>query len=128
MVYQNEPAVIDGDFVKSGGDYKRVCHIENAVHILVGTKKGYWGNAIEPPQSQIPGGLEEFDGVSITVKTLNRYASRVTSVLQPLITNGLAEKINVNAYNVHADRIDWTAEIFLKNGDIYKFDTIKGVC
>ena len=128
MNYQNEPAVIDGDFVKSGGDYKRVCHIENAIRILVGTKKGYWGNTIEPPASKIPGGLEEFDGIAITSTTLSRYAARVTSVLQPLITNGLAEKITVNAYNVHADRIDWTAEIFLKNGDIYKFDTIKGVC
>ena len=124
--YIGEPAIIDGDLVKNGGDYKRNYGIDNMIYILVGTESGYWGNLIEPVSSKIPGGLEELDGEPITSSFLNRYSGRVELALSPLITNDIAKSVKVETTNPTADRINWTATIIMKDGNKYFFDSETG--
>jgi len=123
--YIGEPAIVDGDLVKKGGDYQRVCGIDNAIAILIGTNSGYWGNLIEPTESQIPGGMEELDGEPITSKFLSRHAAKVELLLSPLIASGVAKSISVESYNTENDRTDWTATIILKDGSVYYYSTDK---
>lgn len=121
--YIGEPAIIDKDLEKRGGDYKRVRGIDNMVLILVGTNAGYWGNLIEPPGSQIPGGLEELDGEAITSVFLARHSAKVELTLLPLITTDIAKSVEVESFNPSVDKITWTALIVLKDGRKYFFDS-----
>lgn len=121
--YIGEPAIIGGDTAKRGGDWTRVTALNNMILILVGTEAGYWGNLIEPPKSQIPGGLEELDGEPITSSFLQRYAGKVEALLQPMITGGQAQSIKAESFNPSADKIVWTALIVLKDGCKYYFDS-----
>lgn len=121
--YIGEPALKEGDLVKRGGDYERVYGLDNMILMLVGTDSGYWANLIEPPESKIPGGLEELDGEPITSTFLERYSAKIEQVLSPMITNRTAKSIKAESFNTSADRIDWTAEIILNDGRKYFFDS-----
>lgn len=121
--YIGEPAIHNGDLVKRGGDWERVYGIDNQIFILIGTDAGYWGNLIEGPEAQIPGGLEELDGEAITSSFLQRHSARAERCLSPMITNGDAKSIKVESFNPEADRIEWTAEIVLSDGRKYFFDS-----
>jgi len=118
-----ENEIKNGDLTKKGGDYVRVCGIKNMITILIGTDSGYWGNLIEPPASQIPGGIENLTGEAITSSFLNTHSRAIEKALYPLITSGLAKSLTVESYNVTADRIDWTAKIILQNGSMYMYST-----
>jgi phage gp46-like protein len=115
--------VKNGDLTKKGGDYVRVCGIKNMITLLVGTDSGFWGNLIEPTASQIPGGLEKLNGAPITSSFLNTKARAIEKALYPLITSGIAKSLTVKAYNITADRVDWTAKIVLKDGSLYTYST-----
>ena len=121
--YIGEPAIKDGDLVKRGGDWERVYGLDNEILILVGTNAGYWGNLIEPPESQIPGGLEELDGEAITSTFLDRHSAKMEATLNTMLVNGDAQSIKVESFNPQADRIEWIAEILLKDGCKYFFDS-----
>ena len=121
--YIGEPAIKNGDLVKRGGDWERVYGLDNEILILTGTDAGYWANLIEPPQSQIPGGLEELDDEDITSTFLDRHSAKVEATLNTMIVNGDAQSIKVESFNPEADRIEWTAEIILKDGCKYYFDS-----
>lgn len=124
--YIGEPAVINGDLIKSGGDYQRNRGIDNMIYLLTGTNSGYWGNLIEPEESKIPGGLELLDGEPITSSFLDRHSAAVEEALAPLIKNNIARSVKVESFNVSADRIDWTAEITMVDGVKYWFDSNTG--
>lgn len=118
-----ENEIRNGDLVKKGGDYVRVCGIKNMITILIGTNSGYWGNLIEPTESQIPGGLEKLDGAPITSSFLNTHSRTIEKILSPIVTSGLAKSMTVKSYNITADRVDWTAKIILKDGSLYTYST-----
>jgi phage gp46-like protein len=120
--YNGEPAIKNGDLVKRGGDYERVSGLNNEILILIGTDSGYWGNLIEPPNSQIPGGYEELNGLSITSNFLKRNSQKIEACLNTMIVNGDAKSIKAESFNRSADRISWTALITLKDGQRYYFD------
>jgi|WetSurMetagenome_2_1015567.scaffolds.fasta_scaffold23308_3 phage gp46-like protein len=126
--YKGDPVIIDGDLVKTNGYYERTCNIDNMIAILVGTDSGYWGNAIESERSQIPGGMEKFDGKPITSTFLEKYAAGIKKILQPLIDNGYVKTIIVEATNPDSDRIDWTAKITLADGSPYSYNSVTGGC
>lgn len=121
--YIGEPAIKNGDLSKRGGDYNRVYGVDNEILILVGTDADYWGNLIEPPQSQIPGGLEELDGEAITSTFLDRHSAKVEATLLTMLVNRDAQSIKVESFNPQSDRIEWIAEIILKDGCKYFFDS-----
>lgn len=121
--YRNEPSIIDGDLEMKGGDYTRVCSIENAITILIGTDSGYWGNLMEPPASQIPGGLEKLDGAPITSSFLKTHARAVENALYPLIENGIAKSVKAESFNINSDRVDFIATIVMKDDSIYTYDS-----
>lgn len=123
-----DPIIKDGDLVKRGGDYERVCGIENMITILVGTNSGYWANLIEPEQSKIPGGAEKMDGEAVTSSFLNRHSAWKEWQLQPLIKNKIAKSISVESFNPEGDRIEWKAEIVLTDGSLYYYQSDKGAC
>jgi phage gp46-like protein len=126
--YIGDPLIIDGDLVKRGGDYERVCGIENMITILVGTNSGYWANLIEPTASRIPGGLEKLEGEAITSSFLDRHSAAVEVALAPLIANKIAKSITVESFNPEGDRIEWKAEIVLTDGSLYYYQSDKGAC
>lgn len=117
--YIGEPALVSGDIVKDAGDYKRNYGIDNAIEILVGTNKGYWGNLIEPNKSKIVGGMEDLDGVAITSSLLRRNNAKIQELLNPLIVSGAVKSIKVESSNPVADRVNWVAELVLQNGEKY---------
>jgi len=121
--YSGDLAVIDGDLVKRGGDYQRVYALDNMIALLVGTDEGYWGNLIEPAESQIPGGMEKLDGIAITTGTLKRNNAAVEYALSPMITAKIAKSISVESFNTENDRIDWEATIVLTDNSIYYYST-----
>lgn len=121
--YRGEPAIKDGDFIKRGGDWERVTALNNEILILVGTAAGYWGNLIEPNNSQIPGGLEEFKQKAITSNLLKSHSAKVESCLSTMIINGDAKDISVESYNPEADRIEWIATIILSDDRKYIYDS-----
>ena len=121
--YVGEPAIVNGDFKKRGGDWERVCALSNEILILVGTNKGHWTNLIEPPESQIPGGLEDLRGEAITSSFLGRHSAKVESCLSTMIINGDAKSITVNSFNPEADKIEWTALIILSDEQKYLFNS-----
>lgn len=121
--YIGEPAITDGDLLVRGGDYSRVYGIDNMVTILAGTNAGYWGNLIEPETSKIPGGLEELDDEPITSSFLDRHSAKVELLLSPMITNKTAKSIKVESFNPSADVIVWTADIVLKDGRKYFYNS-----
>ena len=121
--YIGEPAIIGGDLVKRGGDYERVFGLNNMILILVGTDSGLWSNLIEPPQSQIPGGLEELDGEPINSDFLNRHAAKVEATLNTMILNKTAKSIKCESFNPEVDRIEWTTLIELIDGRKFFFDS-----
>lgn len=121
--YIGEPAIINGDLVKHGGDYERVVALNNMILILVGTNSGYWGNLIEPENSQIPGGLETLQGKAITSNFLKEHSQLVESLLNTMIINGTAKSIKAETFNKKSDYITWTALITLKDGQKYYFDS-----
>lgn len=123
--YIGEPAIKEADLIKRGGDWERVYGLDNEILILVGTNAGYWGNLIEPPESQIPGGLEELDGEAITSTFLDRHSAKVEATLNTMLVNRDAQSIKVESFNPQADRIEWIAEILLKDGCKYFFDSEK---
>ena len=123
--YNGEPAIIEGDFVKSGGDYKRNYGIDNALLILTGTDSGWWGNLILPKESQIPGG-DDLTGEPITSKFLKRHAQNQEFKLRPLIDSGLVESVTVESFNPSEDRIEWIAKIKMTDGTDYFFDSTVG--
>jgi phage gp46-like protein len=124
--YNGEPAIINGDVVKNGGDYKRVTALNNKILILVGTDSGYWGNLIEPVNSQIKGGLELLKGRAITSNFLKEHTQKVESLLSPMITSKQAKSVKAESFNRFADRVDWTALIVLKDGQKYYFESSTG--
>ncbi len=121
--YIGEPAIVDSDLSKRGGDYHRVYGLNNIILILVGTDAGYWGNLIEPQASQIPGGLEELDGEAITSSFLDRHAGKVEAVLNTMIINGIAKSIKAESFNPDVDRIVWTVLITLIDDRKFYFDS-----
>jgi len=124
--YIGEPAIIEGDLIKRGGDYPRNYGIDNMIYILVGTNSGYWGNLIEPIGSQIPGGLEKLEGEPITSSFLSRHSGAVELALSPLITTDIAKSIKIESFNPSADRIEWTGLIIMKDESKYFFDSENG--
>lgn len=125
-MYNGEPAIIDGDLVKEGGDYKRNYGIDNAIRIYLGTDLGYWGNYIEPETSKIKGGLEKLNGVPITSDFLKQHSAKVDELLNLLIANGVAKSIEVESFNTENDRTDYTVYIIMKNGNKYFYDSATG--
>lgn len=121
--YMGEPAIVNGDLSKRGGDYNRVAGLNNEILILVGTESGYWANLMEPPESQIPGGLEKLRGEAITSTFLDRHSSQVEQCLNTMIVNGDAKSITVESFNPEADKITWAALFILKDGQKYYFDS-----
>lgn len=121
--YLGEPAIENGDFVKRGGDWERVCALNNEILILVGTDSGHWTNLIEPPSSQIPGGLEDLQGEAITSSFLDRYSAKVEFCLSTMTTNGDAKSITVESSNPEADKITWVATIVLSDDRKYIYDS-----
>jgi len=121
--YIGDPALVDGDIIKDAGDYKRNYGIDNAMGILTGTFKNYWGNLIEPDKSKIVGGLEDLNNEAITVSFLRRHSAKIQELLNPLIISKTAKSIKVESSNPTADRIDWIAEIILKNGEKYFYSS-----
>ena len=117
--YIGEPALVNGDIVKDVGDWKRNYGIDNAIEILIGTDKGYWGNLIEPNKSKIVGGLEDLNGVAITNSFLRRHNAKIKELLNPLIVSADVKSIKVQSSNPESDRIEWIAELVLKNGEKY---------
>ena len=117
--YTGEPALFDGDLIKDAGDYKRNYGIDNAIEILTGTNKDYWGNLIEPNKSKIVGGMEDLNGSAITNSFLRRNNAKIQELLNPLIISGTVRSISVESSNPTSDKIDWTAELILKNGEKY---------
>jgi len=124
--YNGEPAIVNGDLEKSGGDYTRNYGIDNMIYILVGTRAEYWGNLIAKDGEKIPGGLEELDGEPITSDFLKRHSAKVEFLLQPLIQNKIAENITAESFNPSEDRIDWIAEIKMADGTNYLFNSRTG--
>lgn len=122
-VFYGEPAIKDGDFIQRGGDWERVTALNNEILILVGTDAGYWGNLIEPNNSQVPGGLEEFKQKAITSNLLKSHSAKVESCLSTMIVNGDAKDISVESYNPEADRIEWIATIILSDDRKYIYDS-----
>lgn len=121
--YIGEPAIVNGDLIKRGGDYERVYALNNEITILVGTDSGYWGNLIEPENSQIPGGLNTLKGEAITSSFLNRHSAKIEAALNTMIINGDAKSITVESFNPSADKIEWTATIRLPDDSIYIYDS-----
>lgn len=121
--YIGEPAIINGDLVKRGGDYQRVYALDNEITILVGTNSGYWANLIEPPNSQIPGGLELLKGQAVTSSFLATHSAKVEASLNTMIINGDAKSITVESFNPEADRIEWIGDLILKDGRRYIYDS-----
>lgn len=119
--YIGDPALNNGDLVKDAGDYKRTRGLDNAIEILTRTDSGYWGNLIEPTNSKIPGGLEKLDGAPITSSFLRRHSSKIQEILNPLILSKAVKSITVQSSNPSADRIEWTAELILNNGEKYYY-------
>ena len=117
--YIGEPALVDGDIVKDAGDWKRNYGIDNAIEILIGTNKDYWGNLIEPNKSKIVGGLEDLNGAAITNSFLRRHSAKIKELLNPLIVSTDVKSIKVQSSNPESDRIEWIAELVLKNGEKY---------
>lgn len=117
--YIGEPALVDGDIVKDVGDWKRNYGIDNAIEILIGTNKNYWGNLIEPNKSKIVGGLEDLNGVAITNSFLRRHNAKIKELLNPLVVSADVKSIKVQSSNPKSDRIEWIAELVLKNGEKY---------
>lgn len=124
--YIGDPAIIDGDLIKSGGDYQRNSGIDNMIFILIGTDSGYWGNLIEPEESKVKGGLEELDSEPITSSFLLRHSAKVELLLSPLISNKIAKSVTVESFNTSGDRIDWTAKIVMIDGLKYFFTSNRG--
>ena len=122
-IYKGEPAIINGDLVKRGGDWERSYALNNEIVILVGTDSGYWGNLIEPPNSQIPGGLDKLKGKAITSSFLDTYSARIESCLNTMIVNGDAKSITATSANPEADKITWTAKIVLSDDRAYLYDS-----
>ena len=121
--YKGEPAIINGDLVKRGGDYKRVYALDNEITILVGTDSGYWGNLMEPPESQIPGGLETLKGEAITSNFLDIHSAKVEATLNTMIVNGDIKSISVESFNPEADRIVWVGDMILKDDQKYRYNS-----
>lgn len=120
--YIGDPALFDGDLIKNDiNDYKRNYGIDNAIEILVGTDKNYWGNLIESNKSKIVGGLEDLNGEPITNSFLRRNNAKIQNLLNPLIINQTAKSIIVESTNPVNDRIEWVAELILKNGEKYYY-------
>lgn len=117
--YIGEPALVNGDIVKDVGDWKRNYGIDNAIEILIGTDKNYWGNLIEPNNSKIVGGLEDLNGVAITSSFLRRHNAKIKELLNPLIISADVKSIKVQSSNPESDKIEWIAELILKNGEKY---------
>lgn len=124
--YIGEPAIIQGDLVKRGGDYERVFALNNEITILVGTDSGYWANLMEPPSSQIPGGMELLKGEAITSKFLDTHSARIETALGTMIVNGDAKSIQAESFNPEADKITWTAKITLSDDRVYLYDSELG--
>lgn len=124
--YNGEPAIVDGDLEKSGGDYKRNYGIDNMIYILTGTNAGYWGNLIAKDGAKIQGGIEELDSEPITSDFLKRYSAKIEYLLTPFIKNKIAESIKVESFNPSSDRIDWIAEIKMADGTNYLFNSHTG--
>ncbi|MCK5600651.1 hypothetical protein KAR91_02210 [Candidatus Pacearchaeota archaeon] len=123
--YIGEPAIIDGDLVKSGGDYRRNYGIDNMIIILIGTDSGWWGNLVLPPESQIPGG-QDLTSEAITSDFLKKHAANQERKLSPLITTNITESVKVESFNTENDRIDWIAEIKMTDGRKYFYDSLEG--
>lgn len=121
--YIGEPAIYNGDLVKDTGDYKRNYGLDNAIEMLVNTDAGYWGNLIEPNSSKIVGGREALDNAAITNSFLRRHNAKIKELLNPLIVSGAVQSITVTSSNPSADRIEWRAELILKNGEKYFYQS-----
>lgn len=119
--FKNDPAIVEGDLKQRGGDYYRVCGIDNMVAILIGTDAGYWGNELEDDDGQIVGGLESLDNNPINSSFLDKYESKIKKLLQPIIDQSIATDLTVEATNPNSDRIDWTATMILADGSPYSF-------
>lgn len=101
MQYQGD-LDINTDVSKDGGDYHRTEDIDSAIRILLGTDSDYWGNILE---DNIPGGLEDFEGLAINGEFLRNYEAQLERCLQPLIDLGLASSVSAVANNPYADRV-----------------------
>lgn len=121
--YIGEPAIINGDLVKHGGDYDRVVALNNEIIILVGTNANYWGNLIEPQSSQIPGGLETLKGRAITSNFLKEHSALIESLLNTMLVNGNATSIKAETFNKKSDYITWSVLITLKDSQKYYFSS-----
>ena len=121
--YVGDPAITDGDLVKDGGDYQRNYGINNAIKILIGTNKDYWANLIENQNSKIIGGYEDLNGEAISSTFLERHSAKMKELLMPLVKNGTAKSIEVTSSNTVNDKVDFVAEIILRNGNKYFYNS-----
>ncbi|MHA1379305.1 MAG: hypothetical protein ACTSRG_13055 [Candidatus Helarchaeota archaeon] len=119
--YIGEPALFNGDLIKDVGDYKRNYGLDNAIEILIGTNKNYWGNLIEPEKSKVVGGLEDLNGIAINNSFLRRHNAKIKELLNPLIISKAVKSITVTSSNPSADKIEWIAELILSNGEKYYY-------
>ena len=120
--YQGDPAIKiteDGAEMKFTGGQPEMDHgLNNYVLIALGTKKGWWGNAlISSPDRQIG---SNFDRQRTVVEndTINDTTDDADKALKPMIDTGLASEIEITVTNPNMNYILTDIKIYPPGQDV----------